>query len=81
MKEWEKWRFRDDMLFHYINADSIRTFQDAEDRLNFLEEKYSNVLEDLKSLKKYCNGDEDIIMKQMSFEEYIQTIIDNLENN
>lgn len=81
MKEWEKWRFRDDMLFHYINADSIITFQDAEDRLNFLEEKYSNVLEDLKSLKKYCNGDEDIIMKQMSFEEYIQTIIDNLENN
>lgn len=81
MKEWKKWRFRDDMLFHYINAGSIRTFQDAEDRLNFLEEKYSNVLADLKSLKKYCNGDEDIIMKQMSFEEYIQTIIDNLENN
>ena len=73
MKEWEKWRFRDDMLFHYINADSIITFQDAEDRLNFLEEKYSNVLEDLKSLKKYCNGDEDIIMKQMSLTDIYRT--------
>ena len=35
----KKWRFRDDMLGHYINSSSNRTFQDAEDRLNHLEEK------------------------------------------
>lgn len=35
----KKWRFRDDMLRHYINNISNRTFQDAEDRLNYLEEK------------------------------------------
>ena len=37
--EYKKWRFRDDMLGHYINGVSSRTFQDAEDRLNYLEEK------------------------------------------
>lgn len=35
----KKWRFRDDTLGHYINSSSNRTFQDAEDRLNHLEEK------------------------------------------
>lgn len=35
----KKWRFREDMLGHYINGASSRTFQDAEDRLNYLEEK------------------------------------------
>ena len=35
----KKWRFREDMLGHYINGVSSRTFQDAEDRLNYLEEK------------------------------------------
>lgn len=35
----KKWRFREDMLGHYINNVSNRTFQDAENRLNYLEEK------------------------------------------
>lgn len=35
----KRWRFRSDMLGHYINGGSSRTFQDAEDRLNYLEEK------------------------------------------
>lgn len=40
----KKWKFRDDMLGHYINGVSSRTFQDAEDRLNYLEEKVGNVI-------------------------------------
>lgn len=35
----KKWKFREDMLCHYVNSVSNRTFQDAEDRLNYLEEK------------------------------------------
>lgn len=35
----KKWRFREDMLGHYINNSSSRTFQDAENRLNYLEKK------------------------------------------
>ena len=35
----KKWKFRNDMLNHYINGVSDKTFQDAEDRLNYLEEK------------------------------------------
>lgn len=69
----KKWEFRNDMLLHYINGSSIRTFQDAEDRLNFLEEKLSNVVEELKNLKND--------MMEISFNKYIQEIIDNLENN
>ena len=34
-----KWKFRNDMLNHYINCVSSRTFQDVEDRLNYLEAK------------------------------------------
>lgn len=34
-----KWRFREDMLNHYINGVSSNTFKDAENRLNYLEEK------------------------------------------
>lgn len=34
----KKWKFREDMLGHYINNVSSNTFQDAEDRLNFLED-------------------------------------------
>lgn len=33
----KKWRFRNDMLLHEINSCSTRTFQDAENRLNYLE--------------------------------------------
>lgn len=73
----KKWRFRSDMLFQYINGCSERTFQDAEDRLNFLEEKLLNIEEDLKNLKSCYNGEEN--MKSLSFEEYIQKIIDNLK--
>ena len=36
----KKWRFRDDMLSHYINPVSNCTFQDAENRLNELELMY-----------------------------------------
>lgn len=35
----KKWRFREDIAFQYINGTSSRTFQDAENRLNYLEEK------------------------------------------
>ena len=34
-----KWKFREDMLNHYINGISNKTFKDAENRLNYLEEK------------------------------------------
>lgn len=34
----KEWRFRSDMLNQYINCSSCRTFQDAENRLNYLEE-------------------------------------------
>lgn len=34
-----KWKFREDMLNHYINDVSSNTFKDAENRLNCLEEK------------------------------------------
>lgn len=40
----KKWRFREDMLGHYINSVSNRTFQDAEDRLNYLEENVGSVI-------------------------------------
>ena len=63
----KKWKFRNDMLSYQINSVSKRTFQDAEDRLNFLEENCLNVLEELKKLKKCYNGDEDAIMKPISF--------------
>ena len=35
----KKWRFRYDFLGHYINDSSNMTFQDVENRLNYLEEK------------------------------------------
>lgn len=37
--KYKKWRFREDIVFQYINGVSSSTFQDAEDRLNYLEEK------------------------------------------
>ena len=36
----KKWKFREDMLGHCINNVSSKTFQDAEDRLNYLEKFY-----------------------------------------
>ncbi len=44
-------------------------------------EEILSILQDLKNLKKCYNGDENAIMKPMSFEAYIQEIIDNLENS
>lgn len=44
-----KWKFRDDMLGHYINGTSNLTFQNAEDRLNDLEERIQKVNELLKN--------------------------------
>lgn len=38
----KKWRFREDMLGHYINSSSNRTFRDAENRLNYFEEQMEN---------------------------------------
>lgn len=50
----KKWRFRDDVLGNYINGVSSRTFQDAEDRLNYLEEK--NQLPDMREkVRKYIS--------------------------
>ena len=34
-----RWKFRNDILGHYINSSSSRTFQDAENRLNYLEKE------------------------------------------
>lgn len=34
------WSFREDLLGQYINSTSSRTFQDAENRLNQLEDKF-----------------------------------------
>lgn len=33
------WRFREDILSHYINSTSNNTFKDAQDRLNYLEKQ------------------------------------------
>ena len=35
----KKWRFREDILSHYINSVSSKTFQDAENRLNEFEKR------------------------------------------
>lgn len=35
----KKWRFRKDILHQYVCGTSSKTFQDAEDRLNYLEER------------------------------------------
>ena len=34
-----RWKFREDILNHCINGVSSNTFKDAENRLNYLEEK------------------------------------------
>lgn len=46
------WRFRDDMLNYYINQSSCKTFQDAEDRLNYLEKRIQELTEELEQLKR-----------------------------
>ena len=46
------WRFRDDMLNYYINPNSCRTFQNAEDRLNYLEKRIQELTEELEQLKR-----------------------------
>lgn len=33
------WKFREDMLGHYINGVSNRTFKDVENRINYLEQR------------------------------------------
>lgn len=48
----KKWKIRSDMLGHYINNVSSKTFQDAENRLNYLE----NVLPDMREkVKEYIS--------------------------
>ena len=50
----KKWKFREDMLCYYVNSVSNRTFQDAEDRLNYLEEK--ELLPDMREkIKEYMS--------------------------
>lgn len=52
-----KWKFREDVLTQYINSSSSRTFQEAEDRLNYLE----NNIEQMKFNEKieYTNNAKD----------------------
>lgn len=40
------WKIRDDMRNHYINGLSNRTFQDMEDRINYLESEFAKIEED-----------------------------------
>ena len=51
----KKWEFRDDMLMHYINGASTKTFQDAENRLNFLEEQIKDVEKLYDAFVEICN--------------------------
>lgn len=46
-----KWKFRADMLNHYINGVSSKTFKDAERRLNILEEEVKESF-----VNGYCDG-------------------------
>ena len=54
----KKWKFREDMLLHYINGCSERTFQDAEDRLNYLEDNLGKIIEQAfkKGIEWKANG-------------------------
>lgn len=90
----KKWRFREDMLEHYINGVSSMTFQDAENRLNYFEE-----LPDMREkVKEYIGELEEEIqrclnimidltvrnrlkdMKQIELETRIQTL-DEVKND
>ena len=77
----KRWKFREDMLGHYINNISSKTFQDAENRLNFLEEKnnmdkYLKVIEAriqsykeaLELNERFIRTDVDREMDQSTFE-------------
>lgn len=47
-----RWKFREDMSGHYINGVSSRTFRDAEERLNVLEERTEAAIKMLEGLLK-----------------------------
>lgn len=47
----KKWKFREDMLGHYINGVSNLTFQDAEDRLNYLEKLLDFAEKEIEQIK------------------------------
>ena len=69
----KKWKFRDDMLGNYINSVSNRTFQDAEDRLNYLESKLHLLDINEENINEYIEILEDMsdrIELRAQFDEY-----------
>ena len=69
----KKWKFRDDMLGNYINSGSNRTFQDAEDRLNYLEAKLHLLDINEENINEYIEILEDMsdrIELRAQFDEY-----------
>ena len=69
----KKWKFRDDMLGYYINNGSNRTFQDAEDRLNYLESKLHLLDINEENINEYIEILEDMLDKielRTRFDEY-----------
>ena len=66
-----KWKFREDMLNHYINEVSSNTFKDAENRLNYLEEKEQLLklkIEDL--IKELEDETENRFMNDLEYSRY-----------
>ena len=75
------WRFREDILNYYINGDSNRTFQDAENRLNYLEKKVHELEEELKEFKiKSIHNDLPQSARVVLFGCLIDTVEDWLES-
>lgn len=75
------WSFREDMLNHYINGSSNRTFQDAENRLNYLEKKVYELEEELKEFKiKSIHNDLPQSARVVLFGCLIDTVEDWLES-
>ena len=69
----KKWKFRDDMLGYYINSGSNRTFQDAEDRLNYLESKLHLLDINEENINEYIEILEDMLDRielRTRFDEY-----------
>lgn len=78
----KKWRFRYDFLGHYINDSSNRTFQDVEDRLNYLEEKESqpDMIEKVKEYISELDAEIDRCNREMEELESDETIIDEVRD-
>ena len=66
-----KWKFREDMLNHYINEVSSNTFKDAETRLNCLEEKEQLLKLKIENLLKELEDEtENRFMNDLEYSRY-----------